>query len=106
MTPAELLHRRLGHFGAKRLQRAAAVDGTELNMELLNQVFCESCIVAKQTRTSFKHSNQDAGKVSGTISADLMGPFTRSRYGDHYILNSIIPRWGQFPPPEDERVIR
>lgn len=74
----ELLHFRLGHlnvFDMKKLISRNMVNGLN-NMDVnIDEKFCESCILGKQSKTSFPRNKQPrSSRVLELIHSDVCGP--------------------------------
>ncbi|KAI3998406.1 hypothetical protein K525DRAFT_175880, partial [Schizophyllum commune Loenen D] len=71
-------HRRMGHIApkaAKNLVAKGFVNGVELD-EGEGEVFCESCIFAKQTRRPVhkEREGERAAETGGKVFSDVWGP--------------------------------
>ena len=91
-SPAELWHRRLGHFHTKGIQRMAnheAVNG--LPQLHFSRQICTSCQLGKHARTKMpKETTFHASKILQLVHSDVCGPFrTNSLGGARYFVTFI-----------------
>lgn len=99
----ELWHRRFGHLNLKHLEQLIGkdmVDGLEpVNNSFSDKsvVFCEPCIVAKQTRKPFPAcEGKRSSRVLEIVHSDVCGPVTPiGRNGERFFV-TFIDDWSHF----------
>lgn len=78
-------HEKMAHQNIKQVERVLKINDVRVVQN--SNFFCESCILSKQIRKSFKSSNTKSSKVGEIIHADLCGPMeVNSLGGSKYFL--------------------
>ncbi len=62
-TDATLLHKRLGHPGARRLEKAAKIHCIKLRGEIPHMEDCEACLLSKPMRNPVASTSVPSGEV-------------------------------------------
>lgn len=81
-------HKRLGHPGKKVLEILQKVaDGINIQGTIENNIICEICTQAKQTRLPFSTVRTRANRPLQLLHTDVCGPFENRTYdGYNYVL--------------------
>lgn len=97
----ELWHRRFGHLSEKNLvniMKKKMVKGIDKDTnDDSSEVYCESCIEAKQTRKPFSESSEKrSSRVLELIHTDVCGPVTPVAHDGSRYYVSFIDDWSRF----------
>lgn len=97
----ELWHRRFGHLSEKNLidmMKKKTVKGLEISScGNASEIYCESCIEAKQTRKPFIESTvRRSSRVLELIHTDVCGPFSPVAHDGTRYYVSFIDDWSRF----------
>ncbi|CAN0838933.1 Retrovirus-related Pol polyprotein from transposon TNT 1-94 [Linum grandiflorum] len=80
----DLWHRKLGHISSSRITKLSSLNLVRglPSFPRSKEFFCKSCVLGKQTKTSFKSSSLiSTSKPLELIHMDLFGPTNISSYG-------------------------
>lgn len=96
----ELWHRRFGHLGERNLTSLISggiVDGMKSKHGKKQQVICEPCVAAKQTRNPFAlRLERRTSRVLELVHSDVCGPVTPASWNGARYFVSFIDDWSRF----------
>lgn len=97
----EIWHRRLGHLNFQALPSIEKIVKGLPNLKPKHEGICKGCVLGKNLKTPFHHSEHKSKSILELIHTDLCGPMSVTSLGEYsyciiYVHNYFGKTWIYF----------